>query len=65
MNYSKDGNNYTSLIINKVSYENSDGGEYLMNISNYCGVSSVFVILNVDKGNMNSNKVLLLCYKYP
>ena len=49
MNYTKDGNNYTSLIINKVSYC-SDGGVYYLNASNYCGSSSVSVVLDVYKG---------------
>lgn len=50
MDYSRDGNNYTSLIIDKVSYDN-DGGMYHLNASNYCGSSSVSVVLEVYKGN--------------
>jgi len=48
-NYAKDGNNYTSLIIDKVSYYN-DGGTYYLNVSNYCGTSIISVAINVAKG---------------
>ena len=61
MNYVKDRNNYTSLIINKTSYYH-DSGLYYLNTSNYCGPSSVHVILEIYKGNMDSNRIL--CYTY-
>ena len=53
VNYSQDGNNYTSLIIYKANYAN-DGGLYYLNTSNHCGPSSISVELNIDKGNSMS-----------
>ena len=50
IDYTENGNNYTSLIINKASYDN-DGGMYYLNASNYCGSLSVSVVLDVYKGN--------------
>ena len=47
-NYDKDGNFYTTLIIDKVSYY--DGGTYDLNVSNYCGGSNISVALKVTKG---------------
>ena len=46
MNYSKDGNNFTSLIIGKASYF-LDGGLYYMNTSNQCGPSSISVVIKI------------------
>jgi len=48
-NYTRDGNNYASLIIYKVSYYN-DGGTYYLSVSNYCGTSIISVTLKVAKG---------------
>ena len=50
VNYSQDGSIYTSLIIHKANYAN-DGGLYYLNTSNHCGLSSISVELNIDKGN--------------
>lgn len=50
MDYSKNGNNYSSLIIDKASYTD-DGGTYYLNVSNHCGTSTVSVDLHVAKGN--------------
>ena len=60
MNYTKDGNNYNSLIIKNASYDN-DGGLYYLNASNYCGFSSVSVHLNVDKKG-NTRMVIIVLY---
>ena len=46
INYSKDGNNFTSFIIEKVSYY-YDGGLYYLNASNLCGSSSISVVITV------------------
>ena len=46
VNYSRDGNNYTSLIIDKISYY-YDGGLYYLNASNLCGSSSISVFITV------------------
>lgn len=48
MNYSNDGNNFTSLIIDKASYY-FDGatGLYYMNTSNQCGPSSISVVIKI------------------
>jgi len=48
-NYYKDGNFYTLLIIDKVSYYD-DGGVYYLNVSNYCGASIISIALKVAKG---------------
>ena len=45
-NYSKDGSNFTSLIIDKASYY-FDGGLYYFNASNYCGSSSISVLIRM------------------
>jgi len=52
MNYTKEGNNYTSLIIEKASYHN-DEGIYYLTASNQCGTSTVSVDLDIVKGNNN------------
>ena len=56
-NYAKDRNNYTSLIINKTSY-NIDSGLYYLNTSNYCGPTSVSVVLYIQRDKMTSNRIL-------
>ena len=43
MNY---GTSFTSLIIDKTSYY-YDGGKYYLNASNYCGSSSIPVVITV------------------
>lgn len=48
VNYSIDGNNFTALIINKVSFSN-DKGVYLLNASNYCGLSSTSTDITIVK----------------
>ena len=50
-NYSKDGNNYTTLIIDKASYDD-DGGIYCLSATNQCGTSSICVVVNIYKGNV-------------
>lgn len=50
VHYFQDGNNYTTLIINKASYT-TDGGVYFLSTSNQCGPSNVSVDLNIKKGN--------------
>ena len=51
MDYSKDGNYYTALIIDTASYFN-DGGTYYLTATNQCGTSIIYVILHIIcKGN--------------
>ena len=50
VNYSKDGKNYTALIIVEASYSD-DGGIYCLNATNQCGTSTICVVLNIYKGN--------------
>ena len=45
-NYSRDGNNFTSLIIDKASYF-LDGGLYYLNATNLCGSSSISVVIKM------------------
>ena len=51
-NYSRDGNNFTSLIIDKASYY-FDGGLYYLNSSNYCGSSSISVLIKMLRKGEN------------
>ena len=60
MNFTKEGNNYTSLIIKRASYDN-DSGLYYLNASNYCGLSSVSVLLKIDKKG-NISMVIIVLY---
>ena len=51
MSYSKDGNDYTTLIIDRASYSD-DGGMYIASATNQCGTSNLSVVLNIyKKGN--------------
>lgn len=49
INYFKYGNNYTSLIIRKISPDD-DGGMYYVSASNQCGTSNISVILQIHEG---------------
>ena len=59
-NYAEDRNNYTSLIINEASYY-TDSGLYYLNTSNYCGPTSVSVVLYIQKDKMTSNRICDYC----
>ena len=52
--YSVDGNNYTTLIIDKASYSN-DSGTYYLNATNQCGSSTIYTNLNIYKGTQNQH----------
>ena len=44
----KDGNNYTTLIIDKASYAN-DGGTYCLNATNQFNTSTICVLIHIWK----------------
>ena len=58
--YSKDGNIYTSMIIDKLSNPN-DFGIYCVSASNQCGASSLCVYLCPDKGKVVANDYQKSC----
>ena len=45
------GDNYTTLIIDKASYSD-DGGTYCLNATNRYGTSTICVDLNIYKGKL-------------
>ena len=47
----KDGNNYTTLIIDKASHAN-DGGTYCLNATNQLNTSTICVVIYIYKGNV-------------
>ena len=48
----KDGNNYTTLIIDKASYAD-DGGTYCLSATNQFNTSTICVVIYIYKGNVS------------